>query len=442
MALSSELISQFAKITNDEKPKKSEEATLYGEVVELEEMICVRFDGAEELTPVTTIVEKDDTGEIVNYKYGAASVKSGDRVSVSLKNHSATITGNLSDPPAGRAEFVVGLDTIVAKIGDDVQLKLDGVEKSITAQVENTNVRIDSMGVTISNNYTELSNAISSGDSELSEAINALNSSLSQDISDAVTAINGKIDVNTNDISTVVNNLTALKEGFKNGTTVISGGCITTGMIDAKYLNLVGAITFVDLNAETQSKITDAESMANSALSTANGAASTASSALSAANSAASDASDAYDAASSAQSVARSIANGSYLKGTFINGKKISSPEIEGNNIKVYGTFQTIGNDEVGQMVTGYMGAAQGLDESGNVTYGVAIARSWNSTDYNVSNSYVIVTNAGVRLQFADNSLVVSTKGIWLSTSGTAKAYYNDVEIGSGSSTTVTAVWG
>ena len=438
MSLSSELISQFAKITNDEKPKKSEEVTLYGEVVELEEMICVRFDGAEELTPVTTIVEKDDTGEIVNYKYGAASVKSGDRVSVSLKNHSATITGNLSDPPAGRAEFIVGLDTIVAKIGEDVQLKLDGVEKSITAQVENTNVRIDNMGVTISNNYTELSNAISSGDSELSEAINALNSSLSQDISDAVTTINGKINVNTNDISTVVNNLTALKEGFKDGTTVISGGCITTGMIDAKYLNLTGAITFVDLNAETQGKITDAESTANSALSTANGAASTANSALSTANSAASDATDAYDRATSAQSIAKSIANGSYLKGTFINGTKISSPEIEGNNIKVYGTFQTIGNDGVSQVTTGYMGAAMGKDYYGNDTIGVALSNSWDSSDGTIGTNYVIVTNAGARIQSANNRVVVTDDGIYLITSGSSKAYYNGVEIGSGSGGTAT----
>ena len=438
MSLSSELISQFAKITNDEKPKKSEEATLYGEVVELEEMICVRFDGAEELTPVTTIVEKDDTGEIVNYKYGAASVKSGDRVSVSLKNHSATITGNLSDPPAGRAEFTVGLDTIVAKIGEDVQLKLDGVEKSITAQVENTNVRIDSMGVTISNNYTELSNAISSGDSELSEAINTLNSSLSQDISDAVTTINNKINVNTNDISTVVNNLTALKEGFKDGTTVISGGCITTGMIDAKYLNLTGAITFVDLNAETQGKITDAESTANSALSTANGAASTANSALSTANSAASDATDAYDRATSAQSIAKSIANGSYLKGTFINGTKISSPEIEGNNIKVYGTFQTIGNDGVSQVTTGYMGAAMGKDYYGNDTIGVALSNSWDSRDGTIGTNYVIVTNAGARIQSANNRVVVTDDGIYLITAGSSKAYYNGVEIGSGSGGTAT----
>ena len=414
MSLSSELISQFAKITNDEKPKKSEEATLYGEVVELEEMICVRFDGAEELTPVTTIVEKDDTGEIINYKYGAASVKSGDRVSVSLKNHSATITGNLSDPPAGRAEFIVGLDTIVAKIGDDVQLKLDGVEKTITAQVESTNVRIDNMGVTISNNYTELSNAISSGDSELSEAINALNSSLSQDISDAVTTINGKINVNTNDISTVVNNLTALKEGFKDGTTVISGGCITTGMIDAKYLNLTGAITFVDLNTETQGKITDAESTANSALSTANGAASTANSALSTANSAASDATDAYDRATSAQSIAKSIANGSYLKGTFINGTKISSPEIEGNNIKVYGTFQTIGNDGDSQVTTGYMGAAKGLDAQENDTYGVALSYAWDSSTLEVSDKYLIVTNGGVRMQAGNHSMTVTSNGCYV----------------------------
>ena len=438
MSLSSELISQFAKITNDEKPKKSEEVTLYGEVVELEEMICVRFDGAEELTPVTTIVEKDDTGEIVNYKYGAASVKSGDRVSVSLKNHSATITGNLSDPPAGRAEFIVGLDTIVAKIGEDVQLKLDGVEKSITAQVENTNVRIDNMGVTISNNYAELSNAISSGDSELSKAISQLNSDLSQDISDAVTTINNKINVNTNDISTVVNNLTALKEGFKDGTTVISGGCITTGMIDAKYLNLTGAITFVDLNAETQGKITDAESTANSALSTANGAASTANSALSTANSAASDATDAYDRATSAQSIAKSIANGSYLKGTFINGTKISSPEIEGNNIKVYGTFQTIGNDGVSQVTTGYMGAAMGKDYYGNDTIGVALSNSWDSSDGTIGTNYVIVTNAGARIQSANNRVVVTDDGIYLITAGSSKAYYNGVEIGSGSGGTAT----
>ena len=116
MNLSSELISQFAKITNDKKTKTSEEVTLYGEVYELEETIYVKFDGSEELTPVTTIVEKDETGEIINYKYGAASVKSGDRVSVVLKNHSATITGNLSDPAVGNAKITALANKILLEV--------------------------------------------------------------------------------------------------------------------------------------------------------------------------------------------------------------------------------------------------------------------------------------------------------------------------------------
>lgn len=380
MNLSSELISQFAKITNDNKSKKTEEVTLYGEVYEMEETIYVKFDGSEELTPVTTIMEKDETGETTNFKYGAASVKSGDRVSVSLKNHSATITGNLSDPPAGRAEFKVEENAILARVAD-AELLIDGLSKSITAKVANTELKITELGVTFSN----------------------------------------------------------LSDGLAKGTTVINGGCIKTGTIDAQYLNLTGAIKFTDLvdSDKVQSDIDSALDAADTALDAAKDAAEQASKAESIAD-------DAYDTAASARSVARSIANGNYLTGTFINGKKISSPEIEGNNIKVYGTFQTIGNDDVDNITTGYMGAAQGMDEHGNITYGVALARTWNADSYRVSNSYVIVTNAGVRLQYGTNSLTVSENGIWLTTNTSKgyKAYYNDVEIGSGSGSSVTAVWG
>lgn len=352
MGLSSELISQFAKITNDEKPKKSEEVTLYGEVVELEEMICVRFDGAEELTPVTTIVEKDDTGEIVNYKYGAASVKSGDRVSVSLKNHSATITGNLSDPPAGRAEFKVNEDSILARVGA-------------------TEMWIKEEGVTF--------------------------------------------------------------KGLSEGTTVIDGGCIKTGTIDAKYLKLTGAISFGDLkdSATVQSTIDGAVSDARNALSTANGAASTASSALSKATSATNTANEAYG-------VATSITIPNYIKSTYISSTEIQSPTIKGNEISVYGTFQTIGHDGVSQVTTGYMGAAMGKDYYGNDTIGVALSNSWNSSDGTIGTNYVIVTNAGARIQSANNRVVVTDDGIYLITAGSSKAYYNGVEIGSGSGGTAT----
>lgn len=139
MGLSNELISEFAKITNDKKTSRIDEVTLYGEVVKCDDTVCVKFDGSDELTPVTTITEKDEDGNITNYKYGAASVKTGDRVSVLLKNHSATITGNLSDPPMGRAEVVIGDESIVAKINGEIKVQIDALGVKIDGIAEFTN---------------------------------------------------------------------------------------------------------------------------------------------------------------------------------------------------------------------------------------------------------------------------------------------------------------
>lgn len=139
MGLSNELISEFAKITNDKKTSRIDEVTLYGEVVKCDDSVCVKFDGSDELTPVTTITEKDEQGNITNYKYGAASVKTGDRVSVLLKNHSATITGNLSDPPMGRAEVIIGENNIVAKIDGQVKMQIDALGVKIDGIAEFTN---------------------------------------------------------------------------------------------------------------------------------------------------------------------------------------------------------------------------------------------------------------------------------------------------------------
>lgn len=329
MGVSNELISQFAKITNDQKTSRIDEVTLYGEVIEYQDMICVKFDGTEEITPVTTVVEKDEQGNITNYKYGAASVKTGDRVSVNLKNHSATITGNLSDPPAGRAEFKVNEDSILARVGA-------------------TEMWIKNEGVTFT--------------------------------------------------------------GLSEGTTTIDGGCIKTGMIDADRLNLTGSISFGDLTTEVQNEINSASEAADSAASS----------------------------ASYAGSIARSIANGSYVGGTFIDKTTIKAPTIIGNEIKVYGTFQTVGLNE---NVTGYMGAAQGMTADGTETYGVALSYAWDPSTYEVSDKYVIVTDGGVRMQAGTNRIVVTAGAINIST-GVGKAYYNGVEIGSGSGGSVTAVWG
>ena len=149
-------------------------------------------------------------------------------------------------------------------------------------------------------------------------------------------------------------------------------------------------------------------------------------------------ANSASSAASGAYSVARSIANGSYVGGTFIDKTTIKAPTIIGNEIKVYGTFQTVGLNE---NVTGYRGAAQGMTADGTETYGVALSYAWNPDTYEVSDKYVIVTDAGIRMQAGTNRIVVTAGAINITT-GVGKAYYNGVEIGSGEAGTVTAVWG
>ena len=508
MGLSSELASQFAKVTNDSS-RNTNGTKLYGTIAMLGEVPHVKLDGTEELTPISRTVE----------------VAEGDRVEVMIANHSATVTGNLTDPSIGIVR-AGNLESKITQTAEQIQLQVSDLEKNLDSKITQTATEIRSEvsdldgrfsenittvenGIrndmtnslaSMSNTLTGLSNDLTGLGEDLTGLEESTNSSIStinasietltfnvsnldSKITQTAAEIRSEVSAEVTDLNaTIVNTETGIRdtisaevasldskitqtatsiqtdvsakfetvdgeiekfstfkqtvEGFSfmgtGGTVKISGGDI----------NLTGAISFSDLSDATtkQQEIDAISSTANSALSTANGAASTASSALSAANSAASDASDAYDAASSAQSVAKSIANGSYLKGTFINGKKISSPEIEGNNIKVYGTFQTIGYDGVNQLPTGFMGAAMGKDSYGNDTFGVALSNTWDYSDGTIGNSYIIVTDSGVRMQYDNNRVIVASNGIYLNTAGSSKAYYNGVEIGSGSGGT--AVFG
>ena len=515
MGLSSELASQFAKVTNDSS-RNTNGTKLYGTITMLGEVPHVKLDGTEELTPISRTVE----------------VAEGDRVEVMIANHSATVTGNLTDPSIGIMR-AGNLESKITQTAEQIQLQVSDLEKNLDSKITQTATEIRSEvsdldgrfsenittvenGIrndmttslaSMSDTLTGLSNDLSGLEESTNSSISTINASietltfnvsnLDSKITQTAAEIRSEVSAEVTDLNaTIVNTETGIRdtinievanldskitqtatsiqtdvsakfktvdgeiekfstfkqtvEGFSfmgtGGTVKISGGDI----------NLTGAISFSDLSDATtkQQEINAINSTASSALSTANGAASTASSALSTANdaastassalstanSAASDASDAYDAASSAQSVAKSIANGSYLKGTFINGTKISSPEIEGNHIKVYGTFQTIGNDGVSQITTGYMGAAMGKDYYGNDTIGVALSNSWDSSDGTIGTNYVIVTNAGARIQSGNNRVIVTDDGIYLRTAGSSKAYYNNVEIGSGSGGT--AVFG
>ena len=87
MALSNDLISQFAKATKGTS-KSIKETVVYGTVQE--DTGFVKIDGSDILTPVTTsvVLSKDD------------------RVTVMLKNHEAAVTGNMTSPAAQEKQTV------------------------------------------------------------------------------------------------------------------------------------------------------------------------------------------------------------------------------------------------------------------------------------------------------------------------------------------------
>lgn len=83
MALSVELINEFVKATNDKKDVKNE-TIAYGTMAEKDGQKYVKLDGSDLLTPVVMTVD--------------ALV--GERVTVLIKNHTATVTGNITSPSA------------------------------------------------------------------------------------------------------------------------------------------------------------------------------------------------------------------------------------------------------------------------------------------------------------------------------------------------------
>lgn len=95
MGLSSDLIAQFVKITNDRKNVKKE-TTVYGTIVKKDGTDYVKLDGSDIETPVSSTTTAGD----------------GDRVTVLIKNHSAIVTGNMSAPSARNVDLKDTIDQI------------------------------------------------------------------------------------------------------------------------------------------------------------------------------------------------------------------------------------------------------------------------------------------------------------------------------------------
>ena len=117
-------------MTNDNSKKKDEKTTTYGTAVEYQGSMYVKLDGSDLLTPVDT----------------SSTLHDNDRVLIDINKHSATVTGNVSNPSVSGVE--------IKEMEDAIMLVFkDGYYEGITT--------VNKDGVTVShtnyNGYTKIS---------------------------------------------------------------------------------------------------------------------------------------------------------------------------------------------------------------------------------------------------------------------------------------------
>lgn len=105
MSLTADLVSQFVEATKDET-QESSDGVVYGTVVKDGDALYVQLDGSTTNTPASTTM----------------NVKHGDRVTVLIKNHTATITGNFSYPADSMTSTMSSINSFDIAVGNKVSV--------------------------------------------------------------------------------------------------------------------------------------------------------------------------------------------------------------------------------------------------------------------------------------------------------------------------------
>lgn len=217
MALSTNLISQFVKVTNDEVDTKTE-TTVYGTVVVVDGIKFVKIDGSEVLTPISS----------------TADAKENERVTVTIKDHSAIVTGNTSSP-AARVEDVSENHNKITELDNVMAYRIT------TENLQAINATIDSLKAKVAK-FSEMSAVYA----EI-EALQAKYATLDKVSATDIEVINAEIDniqakfgtftsVTTDDLEAMNADIAILK-GHSAEFTYVSSEKLTAVVADIKDLD-------------------------------------------------------------------------------------------------------------------------------------------------------------------------------------------------------------
>lgn len=173
----------------------------------------------------------------------------------------------LKDVDGNLASLAITAEQLISRMTDaegNISV-LQQTADSLTIRVSDTEGNVSVLQQTAQALSTQISNA--EGDiSRLTQTVNGFTLSVSNgETSSVIRLMSGSAEISSQTIQ--MNGLVTFT-GLANGTTTINGSCIKTGLIDAAYLNLTGAITFSDLSTSVQNDIDDALNTAQTAQST------------------------------------------------------------------------------------------------------------------------------------------------------------------------------
>ena len=114
MGLSHDILSQLAKVVKEDK-KQNTESIVYGTVkTDANGNKYVQLDGSDQLTPLG---EENQP----SVESATATSKEGDRVSVLIKDHNATVIGNVTSPAVNSSDVETSITNFDIAIGEQIQ---------------------------------------------------------------------------------------------------------------------------------------------------------------------------------------------------------------------------------------------------------------------------------------------------------------------------------
>lgn len=159
MILPSNLISDFVKATKD-KQVQPKESVIYGTIQS--DTGYVKLDGSTVLTPIEN---------------KAVIAKEGDRVTVTIKDHKAIVTGNIASPAAREKDTLKIVDL------NAINIEISNIKADITL-LKNSNVTIENT----LESHTESINALTSENETINETLTDILTQI-QDLKNRVTIL-------------------------------------------------------------------------------------------------------------------------------------------------------------------------------------------------------------------------------------------------------------